>query len=292
MCTDEPVKDTGEDVEETTDLPSTTPARLASETFIAGASVVAGLSLDTSATAQARRARRLARMRAYNLRFLDPARGFGPFLRADPPAGPAVAAADSTTAEEEAKGKGEGREGLCGRAADRGESDDEESDWEPLPPPTLRKEAEKATWTHTRLPPPGELSPDWTFLAAARVVVEANLREAVGAAQLVGLTALDGLRAGSAPLEIGACAVRCDEQAGRSADKGREGAAGLKDLSGSVPGQVQSEGWDWAGVTGVWRRCICWLDYRDLISHNVRALSRSVSVHTSLTMSIALERLQ
>lgn len=204
------------------DTPSITPARLASETFIAGASVVAGFSLDTSAAAQARRARRLARMRAYNLRFLEPARAWGPFLRADPPERPPVESPESVQVR------------VC-----EVESDDEETDWEPLPPPTL---LEKDAWTRTRLPPPAALAPDWTYLAAARVVVEANLREAVGAAQLAGLTALDGLRAGSAPLEIGACAVQ--------------------------------GGWDWAGVTGVWRRVICWLDYRDLISHNVRPLLR------------------
>ena len=260
-CAEEPTKDTVEDGEETTDPPSTTPARLASETFIAGASVVAGLSLDTSAAAQARRARRLARMRAYNLRFLDPARSWGPFLRADPAA--SLAAAPAPLLEQEESGKGKGQEGSekgsCGRATREVDSDDEESDWAPLPPPTLRKE----TWTRTRLPPPAALSPDWTFLAAARVVVEANLREAVGAAQLAGLSALDGLRAGSAPLEIGACAVRCGEQAGKSGGRGVDVG----------PTQVQGEGWDWAGVTGVWRRCICWLDYRDLISHNVRPFS-------------------
>ena len=265
-CAEEPTKDAEEDEQETTGLPSTTPARLASETFIAGASVVAGLSLDTSAAAQARRARRLARMRAYNLRFLDPARAWGPFLRADPAAGLAAAPAPVVDSDQNSKGKGrEGGElGSCGRAKQEVDSYDEESDWEPLPQPTLRKE----TWTHTQLPPPAALSPDWTFLAAARVVVEANLREAVGAAQLEGLSALDGLRAGSGPLEIGACAVRCGEQMEKGRGKG--GGSGVDGASVKGEAQVQGEGWDWAGVTGVWRRCICWLDYRDLIAHNVR----------------------
>jgi hypothetical protein len=26
------------------------------------------------------------------------------------------------------------------------------------------------------------------------------------------------------------------------------------------------DGWDWAGVEGEWRRVVCWLDYRDLLS--------------------------
>jgi len=30
------------------------------------------------------------------------------------------------------------------------------------------------------------------------------------------------------------------------------------------------QGWDWAGAAGIWRRCICWLDYRDLLINNLQ----------------------
>ncbi|KAG9312691.1 hypothetical protein JVU11DRAFT_7109 [Chiua virens] len=29
------------------------------------------------------------------------------------------------------------------------------------------------------------------------------------------------------------------------------------------------EGWDWAGVAGIWRRCVCWMDYRELLFFNL-----------------------
>ncbi|KAG8215867.1 hypothetical protein J3R82DRAFT_7824 [Butyriboletus roseoflavus] len=29
------------------------------------------------------------------------------------------------------------------------------------------------------------------------------------------------------------------------------------------------EGWDWAGVSGIWRRCVCWMDYRELLFFNL-----------------------
>ncbi|KAL0947907.1 hypothetical protein HGRIS_010542 [Hohenbuehelia grisea] len=28
-------------------------------------------------------------------------------------------------------------------------------------------------------------------------------------------------------------------------------------------------GWDWAGVEGIWQRSVCWMDYRDLLHHNL-----------------------
>ncbi|KAI9462090.1 hypothetical protein HD554DRAFT_2128154 [Boletus coccyginus] len=29
------------------------------------------------------------------------------------------------------------------------------------------------------------------------------------------------------------------------------------------------EGWDWAGVAGIWRRCVCWMDYKELLFFNL-----------------------
>ncbi|EED83307.1 predicted protein [Postia placenta Mad-698-R] len=93
------------------------------------------------------------------------------------------------------------------------------------------------SWAGTAmLPLVAGLRPDWAFLCAVRVVVEANMREAVGARELGGLLALDALRAGSAPLD-----VRTDGDAAWFAGAAKPGA-GFADGT-----------WDWAGVTGVWR---------------------------------------
>ncbi|KAH9917749.1 uncharacterized protein B0H18DRAFT_1123454 [Fomitopsis serialis] len=197
------------------------------------------MSLDLSAAAQARRARRLARMRVYNLRFLSPWRAWGPFHVVDQiPARPT-----------RPTGKGKAQP----------DSDDEEADWAPLPEPFL-------AGAHAAAPRAcrgGALMPDWAFLAAVRIVVEANLCEAVGAAELAGLTTLDGLRTGSAPIDCSG-----GGEAGRAGSIPAPTGA-LAAFQGDWTQPPTTDGWDWAGVTGIWRRCICWLDYRDLISHNL-----------------------
>jgi len=116
------------------------------------------------------------------------------------------------------------------------------------------------------------LRPDWAWIAAARQVIELNLRDLlVGRHQgvLSALLSLEGLRACSAP--------------GFLASAPPEVIA--KD--DSEPVFEDGEGWDWAGVEGQWRcvarslsllarvdlfraedinrRCICWLDYNDLL---------------------------
>ncbi|KAH9840524.1 uncharacterized protein C8Q71DRAFT_721069 [Rhodofomes roseus] len=262
---------------------STTPARLAAETFIAGASVVAGMSLDTSTAAQARRARRLARMRVYNLRFLSPWRAWGPFHLVEPTDMPRAPRTRPSPPPAPLKTNGKARaresdeEPACGPYDV--DSDDEETDWEPLP--EQLRPASHARPPPPSLPPPATLTPDWAFLAAVRVVVEANLREAVGAAELAGLTTLDGLRNGSAPIDLSgggdtgrvrSVTAPAGPLEAFQGDSTRRRGKGVDDFGGPAPSTglpATTEGWDWAGVTGIWRRCICWLDYRDLISHNL-----------------------
>ena len=82
-------------------------------------------------------------------------------------------------------------------------------------------------------------------------MVETNLRESVGD-ELNGLLWLDGLRRGSAPMG----SINDDDSFPMTRnDKGK----------GKVKHSDEVEGWDWAGVDGIWRRCVCWMDYRDLI---------------------------
>ncbi|KZT00088.1 uncharacterized protein LAESUDRAFT_574256 [Laetiporus sulphureus 93-53] len=206
----------------------------------------AGSSLpDMSIVAQNRRARRLARMRAYNLRYLSPNRYWGPFLPVEDNQ------SAETTCEDECAEEEDMTQCLDYDYSSSSDEDDEECALSGSPEQTVQ--------------PPDEalLLPDWAYLAAARVIVEANLREAVGPEQFNGLTALESLRAGSAPMDVSASVF-----SSRCVEKQVSGMAGA-----SVPSTIgcasMSDGWDWAGVTGVWRRCICWLDYCDLRTHNL-----------------------
>ncbi|KAI0086832.1 hypothetical protein BDY19DRAFT_1092838, partial [Irpex rosettiformis] len=97
----------------------------------------------------------------------------------------------------------------------------------------------------TPIPGPSEMRADWTFLAAARIVVEENPRESVEPSDLVGLCALNGLRRDSAPRVLNSPEVQ--RPVGTSS-------------------RVIEGGWDWAGVTGSWRRCVCRMDNSTLIS--------------------------
>ena len=107
--------------------------------------------------------------------------------------------------------------------------------------------------TSNGLPTPAQLRADWAYLAAVRVVVEANLHEAFAdSSDMRGLLALDGLRPGSAPWDA-------------SAYKPSEVEPPAACVKGKAKESVEVTGWDWAGMTGMWKRCVCWMDYRDLI---------------------------
>ncbi|KZT20516.1 hypothetical protein NEOLEDRAFT_1182475 [Neolentinus lepideus HHB14362 ss-1] len=113
----------------------------------------------------------------------------------------------------------------------------------PTPPPSR---------TPPALPRPMYLRPDWAYLASVRLVVEANLREAVGEGLVRGLGEVGGVR--------GRVFVRPEDGLGKEdGEEGREKQEG------------ECGGWDWAGVEGAWRRCVCWMDYRDLILNNLHA---------------------
>jgi len=113
------------------------------------------------------------------------------------------------------------------------------------------------------------------------------MREAIGTNQINGLLSPEGLRIGSAPMDMGANSSWFYDGVPREADsavqkdkgKGKAGdcASGTEAASASV-----TEGWDWAGVTGVWRRCICWMDYRDLIKHNISSEFNDPSIQEAV----------
>ncbi|KAF7792000.1 hypothetical protein EIP86_003027 [Pleurotus ostreatoroseus] len=234
--------------------------------------------LPMTVLAQRRRARRLARMRVYNMQYLSRERHWGPYLLpassklkmrdagseldflspileifADHDAGHPNRDDDDEDGnlfedeEEEVE-----MEFLPMGEGDLNDEHDHEDDHdhdhehahnvilqfppEPFPPPPL--------------PAQNELRADWTYLAGVRIVVEANLREAVRPEALAGLVWLDGLRRGSAPKAVGA---------GLANERGRSPSPAGSDGSGS--GESMStgtevegvDGWDWAGVEGDWK---------------------------------------
>ena len=222
---------------------------------------------------QLKRARRLARMRVYNMRYLSRDRHWGPFLQVVPKGKPPpprapddddllqpILALFRTAPVEQAH-------------TDDGDSDDdgeEDEDEEEEDADIAEGGDEEHDHAHANVDEgggrrgggdedasddevgPAQLNPDWAYLAAVRVVVEANLRESAEDESLRGLFALDGLRPGSAPWDCAAYkqTAAAEPLASCAKGKGREDAVA---------------GWDWAGVTGMWKRCVCWMDYRDLI---------------------------
>ncbi|KAI0781685.1 hypothetical protein BC629DRAFT_1289608 [Irpex lacteus] len=260
------------------------------------------------------RARRFARMRVYNLRYLNQARHWGPYLLPDKLDNTASKADVSRMflgpvldflrdhlethwlhqhdddSDDEADHDHSSSDGEYVDANDEEDTSDDDSDYnmteletdgaedqsstrnqddgsehdEGEQDPGEEYADEPDTQSHeedghvpARTPTPSELRADWTFLAAARIVIEENLRQFVEPNDLAGLLSLELLRRHSAPKVL-----KAPEDFQRSAGS---------------PSQVVEGGWDWAGVTGSWRRCVCWMDYRALISYFPDVLIREAN---------------
>lgn len=263
-------------------------AELAAPPSPYGPSEEADASMYMSPAKQLERARRLARMRVYNLRYLTRERHWGPFLERD----------FTPSARRPSQVVPENDDDLLQplielfrlqpphvvvqhhhhHDSDEEEDDDEDADYTPGHADESTSEEDQTDTDHmseddrnvgdhnapedededmeepvaqTRGPgesPPtsAQLRADWAYLAAVRVVVEANLRETFGAQDLRGLLSLDGLRAGSAPWDVSAYrAPLAEEQKGHP-------SSGSPDTKGKAKDTGAVEGWDWAGVTGVW----------------------------------------
>ncbi|CAL1701796.1 unnamed protein product [Somion occarium] len=193
---------------------------------------IATVPLNMSIAAQKTRARRLARMRVYNMNYLARERHWGPFLLPSscrsirsPAASPDLMFTTCVAHEDGHPGQGNG--------ASNSDSDDDLA----VPGP----------------PSPSQMHADWAYLGAVRVVVEENLRATIGPDELSGLLWLEGLRRGGVPKGFDEDPLYADK------GKGKQRAMHENEI----------EGWDWAGVDGIWRRCVCWMDYRDLIRDNL-----------------------
>ncbi|RPD53811.1 hypothetical protein L226DRAFT_516813 [Lentinus tigrinus ALCF2SS1-7] len=204
--------------------------------------------LDMSESAQRQRARDCARPLAFWMRYLSRRRNWGPYLPWPPKTPkPEIAAVVDEPSEDD-------------------DDEDMDSDGDYVPPAgggdtssssaTPEPQPGGSSVPHDTVPSPENLYPDWTWLAAARVVAECKLRAHVDAADIARLEAWDNLRAGAwIP----------------PPDAGRDGSADI--LVEAGPSDDEGEEWkkhqrDWAGAEGTWRRLVCWLDYDDLIYHN------------------------
>ncbi|KAL1942277.1 hypothetical protein VTO73DRAFT_6341 [Trametes versicolor] len=241
-----------------------------------------------SEEAQRKRARKLARMRVYNMRYLERERHWGPFLPCeDRKVRPTGAPIDDELlqpilalfrlpghdddAEEGAEGDDHDHDHVHNHDHEYDEEDQDEDEDDELQGDDAAGEgtttppgapgAPGRSSEPLRLPSPAQLRPDWAYLAAVRTLVEANLREAFGGADLNGLFSLEGLRPGSAPWDASLYAPATATYNVVDSGKGK-GKATDSDTE-------EVDGWDWAGVAGVWKRCVCWMDYRDLILHNL-----------------------
>lgn len=200
---------------------------------------------------QQKHARRMARMRVYNLRYLHPDRHWGPYLL--PPD------LDCSTNEPSSENFLQPILALFAdhdaghphhHHHDHDDDDDDDDDDEDEDEEGIEDEAdgqghEGFIFEMPPLPASNgrsplslnKLYPDWTYLAAVRMVVEANLREAVNDKDISGLVWLDSLRRDSAPRAVK-----------------REGEPDEYSFSGTLMcDNDNAEGWDWAGVTGSWR---------------------------------------
>ncbi|ESK85286.1 hypothetical protein Moror_11335 [Moniliophthora roreri MCA 2997] len=146
---------------------------------------------------------------------------------------------------------------------------------------------------------PHLLRPDYAFLSAARMVVEENLRERYGhkfdheplwpwftSMEALDSTRvilerarnLDGLRMGGAPGFWNADGVKSEHGwvKPEPVPEGEEEENQPK-VNGCSKEQGEVDGWDWAGAAGKWMRAVSWMDYRDLLFHNLSAYDISHS---------------
>ncbi|KAG2148968.1 hypothetical protein DEU56DRAFT_87385 [Suillus clintonianus] len=203
-----------------------------------------------TAVEQSADARTLARRRVYDMRYIGPARMWGPYqhVQRDPNSSPESNQPESPDDDE-----------------DETNEDDEDIDEDDLG--LLNLGLMNGNRVPDLSPPiqPYELVPDYVWLASARIVVEANLRDVFRLSPdptafstgdiLPYMRKMHTMCIGGSPGYWEAWANR--------PEKGEGSEKSGKSKQGEV------EGWDWAGISGTWKRCVCWLDYRELLVHNL-----------------------
>jgi hypothetical protein len=207
-------------------------------------------SIATPATTSLDGVRRLARIRVYNMTYLRPSRAFGPFLPVDDRSSkPSRSTEFFADAEEEGGSSSTGvppvppipeSSPFLNQLFD---PDYDFGDDDKFPTGQGGTEDEGAFLSSLSLDHGDHLRFDWAWIAAARQVVELNLRDLLMTRHrdvLRALISLEGLRPCSAP----GFPLTVPEW---SAAEG-EGSGGEDDRQ-----YRDGEGWDWAGVEGQWR---------------------------------------
>ncbi|KAG5337196.1 hypothetical protein C0989_010352 [Termitomyces sp. Mn162] len=216
--------------------------------------------------------RQVARSKVYNLRYLHPERFWGPFLPARGSLSDAGAKQKSHSTfpdfeqelsrytlsnVEEEPSDSEDEDFV---PAEDDQDDDEDEDFLIFPFARRRFDPKFV------MPNPHEAKPDYTYLAAARILVEMNLREVLVVnepvqelAELTGpllidaLASLDFGRMGGAPAFWEKTWVKPEalEEFGSSPVKTMPQKSGRKG-KGKATEIDWTQGWDWAGVAGRW----------------------------------------
>lgn len=182
-------------------------------------------------------ARNNARRRVYNMRYPRAARGWGPFLPYYEDSPYAVDELAGLTEEDEEMDSDDGEWYDGEQGEEQGEEDGAVGVGE-----DMIKRASAAFRIPSHL-----LAPDWAFLASVRIVVEANMREN-GWEELNGISEWDAVRIGRWP------PAREGQELGNGCitGEGEKVKIPKRDM-GRKPTADSVEGWDWAGVEGVWR---------------------------------------
>jgi len=185
-------------------------------------------------------ARILARRRVYDMRYLSPTRMWGPFQPVQREgSGIGISSHKGKNKYADENYEDDGDDG------DSDEDDDEDNDNLRLIYGTNRKSQMN--------PPiaPYELVPDYVWFASARIVVEANMREAFELSEdpnafsmgdvLPLLRKMHTMRLGGSPGYWNGWANRPENggEGSRASEKSKQ--------------NDEVEGWDWAGVAGIWK---------------------------------------
>lgn len=202
--------------------------------------------LDMRETLQRQRAKLSARHLAFYITYLSRRRNWGPYL----PSPPIIIKFQNVRLVEEDDD-------------DEDMDSDSESDGDYLPPDDSNHTSSSATpephgedpQRRDAAPLPDHLYPDWTWLAAARIIAECKLRAHVDPADIARLEDWDNLRSGAWVPSLSSEPMDDDTDAWRSSER----------KSQTQGGNAESEEWrkyerDWAGVEGTWRLvCAEWL---------------------------------
>ncbi|KAH9840610.1 uncharacterized protein C8Q71DRAFT_740270 [Rhodofomes roseus] len=211
--------------------------------------------MDMSAESQRLRARYCARELVYRMAYLSRRRHWGPYLPVAPSAEDEPILRDSshapaaTDAPRVLHFSPDDEDTIA--SPDYVDASDDEVEEPPLVDLVQSRKRKRV------VPTPEQLRPDWSWLAAARILVEDNFSD-VEEYKIADLVDWNFWRE--------TWANHADDEEPRILDEELP-VIGTNGMIGKSPG-LGPQCRDWAGAQGVWRRAVLWLDYADLMHHN------------------------